>query len=84
MESNFQKRTSSVFHPKRFCSCLCSFRRQYIFQYKVDNYYSSVNDGGVIWNDEELGITWPELELELSQKDNNLPELNQLNLNTLW
>ncbi len=55
-----------------------------IFQYKVDNYYSGVNDGGVIWNDEELAITWPKLKLELSEKDKNLPKLNQLNLNTLW
>lgn len=72
------------FIPRGFAHAFVALEDNTIFQYKVDNYYSGVNDGGVIWNDEELGITWPELELELSQKDNNLPELNQLNLNTLW
>ena len=72
------------FIPRGFAHAFVALEDNTIFQYKVDNYYSSVNDGGVIWNDEELGITWPEIELELSQKDNNLPELNQLNLNTLW
>ena len=72
------------FIPRGFAHAFVALEDNTIFQYKVDNYYSSVNDGGVIWNDEELGITWPELELELSQKDNNLPELNELNLSTLW
>ena len=72
------------FIPRGFAHAFVALEDNTIFQYKVDNYYSSVNDGGVIWNDEELGITWPEIELELSQKDNNLPELNELNLNTLW
>ena len=70
--------------PRGFAHAFVALEDDTIFQYKVDNYYSSVNDGGVIWNDEELGITWPELELELSEKDKNLPKLNQLNLNTLW
>ena len=72
------------FIPRGFAHAFVALENNTIFQYKVDNSYSSVNDGGVIWNDEELGITWPELKLELSYKDKNLPKLNQLNLNTLW
>lgn len=72
------------FIPKGFAHAFVALEDDTIFQYKVDNYYSGVNDGGVIWNDEELAIIWPELELELSEKDKNLPKLNQLNLNTLW
>ena len=72
------------FIPRGFAHAFVALEDQTIFQYKVDNYYSGVNDGGVIWNDKELAITWPELELELSEKDKNLPKLNQLNLNTLW
>ena len=72
------------FIPRGFAHAYVALEDDTIFQYKVDNYYSGVNDGGVIWNDEELGITWPELKLELSDKDKNLPKLNQLNLNTLW
>ena len=72
------------FIPRGFAHAFVALEDNTIFQYKVDNYYSSVNDGGVIWNDPELAITWPELKLELSEKDKNLPKLNQLHLNTLW
>ena len=72
------------FIPRGFAHAFIALEDDTIFQYKVDNYYSGVNDGGVIWNDPELAITWPELKLELSEKDKNLPKLNQLNLNTLW
>ena len=72
------------FIPRGFAHAFVALEDNTIFQYKVDNYYSGVNDGGVIWNDQELAITWPDLELELSEKDKNLPKLNQLNLNTLW
>lgn len=72
------------FIPRGFAHAFLALEDNTIFQYKVDNYYSGLNDGGIIWNDEELAITWPELNLELSEKDKNLPKLNQLNLNTLW
>ena len=72
------------FIPRGFAHAFVALEDNTIFQYKVDNYYSSVNDGGIIWNDDELNITWPKLEIELSEKDKNLPKLNQLNLNTLW
>ena len=72
------------FIPRGFAHAFVALEDNTIFQYKVDNYYSSVNNGGVIWNDEELAINWPGLKLELSEKDKFLPKLNQLNLNTLW
>jgi len=72
------------FIPRGFAHAFVALEDNTIFHYKVDNYYSSENDGGIRWNDEELSITWPELKLELSEKDKNLPRLNQLNLNTLW
>ena len=72
------------FIPRGFAHAFVALEDKTVVQYKVDNYYSGVNDGGIIWNDEELGITWPELKFELSEKDKNLSELNHLNLDTLW
>ena len=70
--------------PRGFAHAFVALEDDTIFQYKVDNFYSSVLDGGIIWNDAELNIEWPDLILELSEKDKNLPKLNQLNLKTLW
>ena len=72
------------FIPRGFAHAFIALEDHTIFQYKVDNYYSSINDGGVIWNDEELNISWPELKLELSDKDKSLPKLNQLDINVLF
>ena len=70
--------------PKGFAHAFVALEENTIFHYKVDNYYSSEHDGGIIWNDDELSIDWPELTLELSEKDKQLPKLNQLNIKTLW
>lgn len=71
------------FIPRGFAHAFVALEDDTIFQYKVDNYYSSAHDSGIIWNDEELCITWPKLELELSDKDKNLPKLYQIELSKL-
>ena len=70
--------------PRGFAHAFVALEDETIFQYKVDNYYSAHHDGGIIWNDEELNIEWPNISLALSEKDKQLPKLNQLNLNKLW
>lgn len=70
--------------PRGFAHAFVALEDNTIFQYKVDNYYSSVNDGGIIWNDEDLGITWPNLKLALSSKDLNLPNIKTINFSELW
>jgi dTDP-4-dehydrorhamnose 3,5-epimerase len=72
------------FIPRGFAHALVALEDSTVFQYKVDNYYSNVNDAGVIWNDEDLCIAWPNIKLVLSGKDKNLPKLNQLDLTNLW
>ena len=79
-----EKNHLQFFIPRGFAHAFVALEDNTIFQYKIDNYYSGVNDGGIIWNDNELAITWPKLKLELSEKDKNLPKLSQLNLKTLW
>jgi len=72
------------FIPRGFAHAFVALEDNTIFQYKVDNYYSNVNDGGIIWNDKELAITWPELNLEFSTKDLKLPKLVEINILELW
>ncbi len=46
-----------------------------IFSYRCDNYYDPEADSGIIYNDPELSIDWPELNkaYDLSDKDKKLP-----------
>lgn len=48
--------------------------------YKVTNFYSPQHDGGVAWNDPDLGIDWPVADDKavLSAKDQKLPRLRDI------
>ena len=45
------------------------------FLYKADNYYAPEADGGIRWNDPEIGMDWGVEHPILSQKDENAPLL---------
>jgi dTDP-4-dehydrorhamnose 3,5-epimerase len=47
--------------------------------YKVDGDYAPQLEGGLIWNDPDLGIAWPlDGEPVLSDKDKTLPRLKDM------
>ena len=45
------------------------------FLYKVDNYYESEADAGILWNDPEIGVEWGVDNPILSEKDKKNPFL---------
>ena len=46
------------------------------FAYKCDDFYHPEDEGGLIWNDPDVGIVWPEVgEILLSEKDKKNPTL---------
>ena len=49
--------------------------------YKATEEYSKEHDSGIRWNDPEINITWGIKSPILSEKDANLPFLNDSNLN---
>ncbi len=51
--------------------------------YKCDNFYSKEHDGGIRFDDPEIGIDWPVemAKLILSEKDKNLPYLKDAKIN---
>ncbi len=53
------------------------------FFYKCDNFYSREHDGGIAYNDPALKIDWklPHDVLIVSEKDRNLPTLEEVTLN---
>ena len=44
--------------PKGFAHGFVSLEDGTLFQYLVDNEYSKESEGGILWNDPELGIDW--------------------------
>jgi len=71
-----------LFVPHGFAHAYCTLEPNTEVFYKFDNLYSKECDGGVLWNDPTIGISWPIAERDaiLSEKDRNLPLL--VNLNT--
>lgn len=50
------------------------------FAYKCTDFYHPGDEGGIIWNDPDIGIEWPleGMELILSEKDTKWPKLNTI------
>lgn len=48
------------------------------FQYKCTDFYFPDDEGGLIWNDPEIAISWPFDTPQLSTKDQKNPTLQQL------
>ena len=52
-----------------------------IFAYKCTEYYHPEDEGGILWNDADIGIKWPideSTDISLSNKDKNNPLLCEL------
>lgn len=50
------------------------------FAYKCTDYYHPEEEGGIIWNDETIGIDWPipeGVEILVSEKDGKLPKFSE-------
>jgi len=63
----------SVFVPRGMAHGFCVLEENTHFLYKTDNYYSAESDGGILWNDQDLKITWPIEKPILSEKDQKQP-----------
>jgi dTDP-4-dehydrorhamnose 3,5-epimerase len=49
------------------------------FVYKCTRLYDPKSEGGLFWNDKEIGIEWPEVgEVLLSEKDKKHPGISEL------
>ena len=71
-----------LFIPKGMAHGFLALKNNTIFTYKCDEYYHKESEAGIIFNDEDLRIDWefPIEDLILSEKDKNLPRLNELGL----
>lgn len=69
-----------LFIPKGFAHGYVVLEDDTVFQYKCDEFYHPASEGGIAWNDPQIGIEWPltESEIILSDKDRKYPTLKEL------
>lgn len=61
--------------PPGYAHGFCVLSEIADFEYKCTELYYPEDEGGVIWNDPAIGISWPCQNPVLSQKDQSLPDL---------
>lgn len=55
--------------PAGFAHGFCVLSQTAVFHYKCTQYYMPANEGGIAWNDPDIGIVWPISNPVLSAKD---------------
>lgn len=75
-----------VFIPKGFAHAFLVLSDVADFQYKCSNFYNKESEGGLLYNDPELNIDWPKLDIELilSEKDQLWPKLEEIKNNPIF
>ena len=69
------------FIPKNFAHGFLVLSDEAEFVYKVDDFYHPNDEGGLMWNDPEIGVDWPipeGMEIKLSDKDKLHPPFSEL------
>ena len=75
-----EENKKQFFIPRGFAHGFLVLSPEAIFTYKVDNIYAPQSEGGIIYNDPQIGIEWqiPEADILLSEKDRKLPGLDSI------
>lgn len=64
-----------VWAPAGFARGFCALTNHCVVQYLCTSVYSPAAEGGIRWDDPDLGISWPILDPILSDKDAAAPTL---------
>lgn len=66
--------------PEGFAHGFLVLSDKAVFSYKLTDFYHPEDEGGILWNDPEIGVSWPVekgLEPILSEKDKVHPTLKE-------
>lgn len=69
-----------LYIPPGFAHGYCALKDGTEFLYKVTDFYSPAHERGIVWNDPDIGIPWPKLDVKhvLSEKDRKYPLLREI------
>lgn len=69
--------------PEGFAHGFCVMSDTVYFAYKCTDIYTPSSEGGIIWNDPDIGIDWPLTDVKLSDKDTQYSRLKDISSNRL-
>ncbi len=72
-----------MYIPPGLAHGFCVLSETVLFAYKCTDAYNSTAEGGIAWNDPDLGIAWPVHDPILSPKDTKFPRLRDLPMDRL-
>jgi dTDP-4-dehydrorhamnose 3,5-epimerase len=64
---------SQLFVPVGFAHGFCTLTENVEVIYKVSSPYAPACEGGLMWDDPEIGINWPAREVTLADRDRKWP-----------
>jgi len=64
--------------PQGFAHGFCVLSETVLFMYKCSDYYAPEDEGGICWNDPQLGIHWPVETPILSDRDQAYTSLSRM------
>jgi dTDP-4-dehydrorhamnose 3,5-epimerase len=67
-----------LYAPDGFAHGFCVTSEVADLVYKCSAYYDPEAERGIAFNDPEIGIEWPELELTPSERDSKAPRLSEI------
>ncbi|MBN2033313.1 MAG: dTDP-4-dehydrorhamnose 3,5-epimerase [Deltaproteobacteria bacterium] len=67
-----------LFVPEGFAHGFCVLSKKAVVYYKCSDFYSPENEGGILWADPQIGISWPVQNPLISQKDSMYEILNNI------
>ena len=72
-----RRNKKQVWAPAGFARGFCALSDVCEVQYKCTAVYNSKGESGILWNDPEIGISWPVKEPIVSEKDAKAQSLHE-------
>lgn len=72
------KNKRQFYIPEGFAHGFCVTSETALFTYKCTDFYNPSAEGGIRWDDPEIGIDWPNRNPSLSEKDKKYPFLKDI------
>ena len=75
-----EENKNQLYIPEGFAHGFLVLSETAEFVYKCTRFYDPEDEGGLLWNDPEIGIEWPEMKyITLNDRDKNNPLLKKIN-----